>query len=407
MPDLTSIHRVLSKRSAEIADIPRILKDWENLIEIYSKKFEDRLPELEELFRLEALPFSERHKAIPNGSPAHKAYVAAYQLYLSLRKFPSVSYVEMHNRGGRELFLGLLQKYEMPKAIRQKVEAAAKYWSKTRAQDAKKGAEVAAFKVYRDHLALAKTAMSGSVDRSTATSDQIKTWAAGPFRLLNTGGFEDKTMEDCVQVVEKAAQLMKAKGLSKVLYGDILISNTVGRNSKVLAFYLPSKDEMFVRANLKGVKQDALHTVIHELGHRLHFKFLSGKKREIALMYREISHKSRDLTKDKLQKVLSDPALLPQQGDTIKDPKGVDYVVDKVIYDEVHLHLLREPRKKAKINLLGYIDLKGIKVEVPNKSGFVTQYASKDPDENLAEMIAAYCMGELAPDQVEMLEAIL
>jgi Putative zinc-binding metallo-peptidase len=360
MPDLISIHRVLSKRSAEIADIPRVVGDWENQIGVYARDLEARLPELAEYFRIEALPRQERLEAIPHGSPAHKAWTAAYLLLRNLQGFSKKSYAKMYNLGGKELFLGLLQKYEMPKAIRQKVEAAAKYWSKTRAQDAKRGAEVETFKktmqVYRDHLALAKTAMSGSVDRSTATPDQIKTWTAGPFRLLNTGGFKDKTMEDCVQVVEKAVQLMKSKGLSKVLYGDILISNTVGRNSKVLAFYLPSKDEMFVRANLKGVKQDALHTVIHELGHRLHFKFLSGKKREIALMYMDIGRNSRDLTKDKLQKVLSDPTLLPKPGD---------------------------------------------------KNGFVTQYASKDENENLAEMIAFYCMGGLAPDQVEMLEAIL
>ena len=40
-------------------------------------------------------------------------------------------------------------------------------------------------------------------------------------------------------------------------------------------------------------------------------------------------------------------------------------------------------------------------------SGFVTDYAKKDEQENFAEMVAAYCLGKLPEDQVEMLKALL
>lgn len=412
MSDLPTIRRVLSRQAAEIADVPRVLRDMEERIQRYAQELEVRLPELDEYFRLAALPFDERDKALPMGSPAQRAYQEAYRLLLRLKIFPKDSFARLVNMGLNGVFLALLQKYEIPAALRKKVEAAAKVWAKTRVQDPKKGLELETFKklmqMYREHAALIRTVMAQGVDRSTATPDQVKTWTAGPFRLLNTGGFDDKTMEDCVQVVEKAVQHLKSKGLSKVCYGDIMISNTVGRSSKILAFYLPSKDEMFVRANLKNVKSDAVHTVLHELAHRLQFKFLSGKRREINTMYQVIARNSRNADQDKLKAILDNPEIKPKPGDTIVDPKkGLVFEVDQVVYDTVHVHLVEEPKVKAKVSLLGYMQMKGIKVDVPNRSGFITHYAGTDADENFAEMVAAYCLGDLPPEQVEMLEPLL
>jgi hypothetical protein len=415
MSDLAHIRKVVARvsQAAEITNIPRVVSDIDNQIDIYAKEIESRLPELDEYLRVEALPAEARREFLygDRESAEYKAFQAGYRLLGKIKYFPKLSYVRLHNLGAGNLFLALLQKYEMPPTIRKKVETAAKFWSKSRVGDPKKGTEVAAFKktmqMYRDHLALAKTAMAQSVDRSTAAPDQVKTWTAGPFRLLNTGGFDDKTMEDCVQVVEKAAQLMRSKGLAKVLYGDVLISNTVNRKSSILAFYLTSKDEMFVRANLKGVKHDATYTVIHELGHRLQFKFLSSKDRQIDTMYEALDRKSKNQDREKLQAILNDPKIRPQPGDTVTDQKGLTFAVDSVVYDTVHLHLVEEPKVKARVPLLGYAQLKNIRVDVPERSGFVTFYAGKDSVENFAEMVANYCFDTLPEDQVEMLEAII
>lgn len=414
MSNLHHIRNVISKitQSAEIADVPRVLRDMEERIQRYAQELEVRLPELDEYLRLEALPFNERDLATPMGSPAQLAYRDGYRLFLRLKIFPKDSFARLSNIGLNGVFLALLQKYEIPAALRKKVEGAAKIWAKSRVQDPKKGAELETFKrlmqMYREHAALIRTVMAQGVDRSTATPEQVKTWTAGPFRLLNTGGFDDKTMEDCAQVVEKAVHHLKAKGLGKVCYGDIMISNTVGRSSRILAFYLPSKDEMFVRANLKNVKSDAVHTVLHELAHRLQTKFLSGKRREINTMYQIIGRHSKDADRDKLQAILDNPEIKPKPGDTVVEPKkGLVFEVDQVVYDTVHVHLVEEPKVKAKISLLGYVQMKGIKVDVPDRSGFVTHYAGKDADENFAEMVAAYCLGDLPPNQVEMLEPII
>jgi hypothetical protein len=408
MSDLTSILRVATRQAAEIIDIPQVIGTWEDLIQAFARGIESRLPEIDEYFRVESLPYPER--AALQGTPAWQTYLDARKMYFISIIFPEDSFDKMRRMGGGYLFLALLQKYEIGPALRRKVEAAAKFWSKTRMQKAKKGQEVETFKktmnTYREHLALAKTVMSQSVDRSTATPDQVKTWTAGPFRLLNTGGFDDKTMEECSMVLEKAVQLMKSKGITKPLYGDIMISKTVDRKTSILAFYLPSKDEMFVRANLKNFKAEAVKTVIHELAHRLQTKFMSGKQSEVNAMYRTIASKSRDRDREKLKALLGNPELMPKPGDTLEDG-GKLFQVERVVYDTVILHLVEEPRAKAKINILAYARKKGINIETPNNSGFVTNYAATNADENFAEMVSYYCVGELAQDQVELLEKLL
>jgi len=409
MSDLRHIRKVVSKttQSAEIVDIPQVLRNWEIVLKKFAET-EARLPEFEEFQALDKLP---REVKKDFSSEEQARYKTTYYFYLLLKSFPSRSYADMHKLGLGNLFLALLQKYEIPTSLRKKVEAAAKFWDKTRLGDSKKGDEVGGFKktlqIYRDHFVLAKAVVSQAVDRSTAEPGAVKTWASGPFRLLNTGGFDDKTMEDCAQVVEKATQLLKAKGLGKVCYGDIMISNAIGRSSRILAFYMPGKDEMFVRANLKNVKADAVQTVIHELAHRLQAKFLSGKQRQINMMYQIIDRKSKDSDREKLQAILDNPELQPKPGDRVTNSKGLTYEVDKVIYDEVQVHLVDEPKVRGRLKLLGYVQMKGIDVNIPERSGFVTHYAGKDADENFAEMVAFYCLDKLAPDQVEMLEPII
>ena len=237
---------------------------------------------------------------------------------------------------------------------------------------------------------------------------------AGPFTLINTGGFNDKIIAECAKVVETSAHLLQSHGLGQVCYGDVLISNTLMK-SNVLAFYLIQKDELFVRANLRGKEGAAVLTVLHELGHRLSFKFLKDKHHEIANIYNQIARKESTSKKDALERIWNDPTLKPKRGDEVKDSKGNEYVVSGWDYSRgqivVQLVAKDQPApgvvQKARINLEGYAALKGILPKEEKPSGFVTAYAKTNDQENFAEMIAHYCVGKLHEDQVEMLKALL
>jgi hypothetical protein len=324
---------------------------------------------------------------------------------------PSYGYAELYRGGAHELFLSILQQLDLPPTLRKKVETCAKFFSKSMAQKPKKENAISVYEkalaAYRSHLAIAKEALKVGVPRGTGTAGNdkgSKVIQAGPFQVVNTGGFDDAVMAEASQVIETAARLLQAKGLDKVCYGEVLISNTLSR-ANVLAFYLIEKDEMFVRANLKGKKNAAVETVVHELGHRLHYKFLKSKDRDIRTIYLKLGMKDRDREREMIQ----DPALRPQPGETLV-LKGKEYTVDQVVYDTVHL--VRKPDSggtfgvKARMPLTSWIAAKGLDTK-KHPSTFVSNYAKTSHGENFAEMIAAYCLDKLPDDQIQMLKEII
>lgn len=316
--------------------------------------------------------------------------------------------------GAASLFLAILQQYELAPATRKLIENAAKFFSKTRTMRVKDlealDAYDKAFKLYQGMSLAAHDAIAHGKLRSGGGGEPTEKTKAGPFTIVNTGGFDEKVIAECAKVVETSAHLLQGHGMGQVCYGDVLISNTLSKKT-VLAFYLVDKDEMFVRANLNGHEHDAVRTVCHELGHRLYFKFLSGKKREIAGFYYNISHKESAARSQAVNKIFQDPSLKPKPGDVFID-KGTEYVVTKLDFNRagwvVEMADKTNPRQGARISLEGYAVKKGILPQdgtIP--SGFVTAYAKTNAEENFAEMVAYYCMGKLPADQVEMLKSVL
>jgi hypothetical protein len=310
------------------------------------------------------------------------------------------------------LFLGILQQYDLPPKIRKVIEAAAKYHGtrrKTPKQDVSIEAYTKMMSTLRGQLAAAKEAIAQGKPRGQAQTDAAPDeLRAGPFRVVNTGGFDDKTMVEAQAVVEKANQLLQAKGLGRICYGDVLVSRTLTKQN-VLAFYLVEKDELFVRANLRGKQHDAVRTICHELGHRLHFKFLKSKDRDIQSIYAKIARKTSWVDKkDKIQEVLKDHPILP--GDTLVGKANRIYEVVGTGYGrgglQVELRRKDDPSQKAHIGLEGYLMTKGL-LTTQDLSSFVTGYAAKDHEENFAEMIAYWCQDKLPEDQVEMLKTVL
>jgi len=152
-----------------------------------------------------------------------------------------------------------------------------------------------------------------------------------------------------------------------------------------------------------------VRTICHELGHRLHFKFLKSKDRDIQSIYAKIARKTSWVDKkDKIQEVLKDHPILP--GDTLVGKANRIYEVVGTGYGrgglQVELRRKDDPSQKAHIGLEGYLMTKGL-LTTQDLSSFVTGYAAKDHEENFAEMIAYWCQDKLPEDQVEMLKTVL
>jgi hypothetical protein len=397
---------VVRRYAMAIGDIPNLIRAWEAIMDRY-EDLDIELPHV-----LSAQEYLAQHEGEPfEGKKREVSRFFSDKKYGYIL-FPKSSLGSLQRIGVQNIFLGLLQQYDLPSDVRKKVEACSRFYEKTRFASPKNFEDgVKAFKklfsLYAEHLAVAKDAFSKATVRGVNAPTVLR---AGPFRVVNTGGFDEATMDNCAKVLEKAAHLLAKKGLSKVCYGDALISNTLSK-PRVLAFYLVSSDEFFVRANLKGKEGAALQTIIHELAHRLQFKFLQSQNRNIARIYQIIKSKVDQSTSDLEFEIRKNPDLSPKPGDTVVE-KGKTYVVERVGYGgrggyQVIMHREDDPSNKASVSLKGWALLKGIKPESKPGSGFITPYAGKDADENFAEMVAFYCMDELPQDQVEMLEKVL
>lgn len=302
--------------------------------------------------------------------------------------------------GAAPLFLEILRQYKMAPKDRKVMETAAKTFAKgsVRVQRSKAiETYVKMLKAYTLFLEVAQRVVA----KGTLHTDSDTTLTAGPFTLINTGGFDAKQMEVAQKVVIQAAKALQSKGLGKVCYGDIQITNSIDNSTRTLAFYLIGKDEMYVRANLKGKQGPAVTSVIHELGHRLHYKYLKSKDAELKEIYRSIKNQENAQLKEYLQ----DKSQHPKPGETIKEGRTT-YVVTGLGYNRrtyeptVELENEKDPNRKASLPLKAWFQNKG------HAMAFVSNYASTTYEENFAEMIAFYCEGLLPDDQVAMLKGL-
>jgi hypothetical protein len=135
-------------------------------------------------------------------------------------------------------------------------------------------------------LALAKECRAKGKPHSEESNTKMK---AGPFTLLNVGGFSLEVMQRVQATVEKASSLITASGFGKCLYGEIQVTNQIHSKKNVAAFYLPASDEVLFRGD--RFTHVALHTLIHELGHRYEKKFV--KRVDVERLYTLVSGQDR------------------------------------------------------------------------------------------------------------------
>lgn len=330
------------------------------------------------------------------------------------------------------LCLAILQQLALPQKTRKSIEVAAKFWARsprlnprgrTWEESIVKRVELYMehLELFRKHEKLFELALKEGKPHSE-TGDLVTLLKAGPFSVINTGGFDPKTMEDKARLCAEAAEKMTAIGLGKVCYGNVLITNRLS-GERVEAFYMPANDEMFVRADAK-VTLDTVRVVCHELTHRLEFKFLQGKKSDIVRLYAKfnthamINNSYTDFPKigepveyeGKTMRVIDTD--YRRRSVKIQDPdvKKRCFVCGQPVEGHQPDAEHKSPivRNEAySMPLQTFNRLKGI----PNKVDpldFITAYAKRGgPSENFAEMVSFYAVGQLPKEQVELLLPLL
>ena len=227
--------------------------------------------------------------------------------------------------------------------------------------------------------------------------------AAGGFRIVNAGGFNDQVMSTVSDVICEASEKLTKAGLDAVIYGDINVVGSITGSKKLLAHYDIDRDEVFVRANLRGRTGPAVRTIIHELAHRLEFKFFVDRivpkgRRASHQCVRELYEKLADEYDEMVREAVWDKSNWPKAGDMVEGKWRVKDVAVRGTKLVVNFESL-----DGKRTAYAPMDVVLRAEKIPPTKVFVSNYARTDPSENFAEMIVAFCMGSLNYEQENML----
>jgi hypothetical protein len=155
-------------------------------------------------------------------------------------------------------------------------------------------------------------------------------------------------------------------------------------------------DDLYLRLMAKkGV--DDLRSLIHELGHRWWYKFMSPVERKaVTKLYQDMTMEAEVLSR-KLVKMpgVGDPLPIPLAG--AKNEKLT------IVSDSGGL-LGLSPDGKRKVKK---IDLRNILKRKAVMGYFPTPYSTKDHEEFFSECFSFYVLGKLNPDLSKRFEAVI
>lgn len=396
---------VIGDPKVQLRQFQALVENWTRYEEAVTKA----LPRLQELSAgEEPSPSMEQYRAIQeNVLGEARDIVSEFRVATRYHKIQHVA---------EPLFWAILQQYVLPPQVLRGVEAASRFWSKKklsirpRSRYGTYGFYVENIEGYlkfcaemRKQVTIAQSAIvKGKLNSDPSIAETVR-FRVGSFTVVNTGGFDDKTMTKAVEIVREAERAMRGIGLSKVCYGDILISKTVNNNKRVVAFYVKANDEMFVRANVEA-DLDSIKTVCHELTHRYVAKFIPDRMGEIKSIYRSLKTESW-----RTEEIPDE--LLPKEGVAV-EIKGKRLIVKRVEKWSDKIRLVEEggndPNLYYTIPLGVWLKNNGSEPhQRPGFVGFITQYASTDPEENFCEMVSYYATGKLPSKQVGMILPLL
>lgn len=334
----------------------------------------------------------------------------------------------MQRAGALEAIFAVLREYKLPEEERKILEAVASDLQRLSLRQPRKTVDPVAYRkkivdvlaTYNEALAISKRMLESGAGSGggDAVCEKNECHVGGCFRVVNTGGFDAKTMKLATDLVAKAADLVNAAGFPQVCYGDAYVTQRISR-SNVLAFYVGDDDRMYVRAKpAKGEGALAVETIVHELGHRLHQKFLSKKKAGWLSDERDAERVMLTIYHDWIRRYERSPVNAetfdPKEGEVFEHGKnrvkitrvGEPGPYQHVSYRHVDAHGEIVPKYGESTMLKTKLALalgQGARADNP----FPSPYSRSSHEEMFAEIFRAVVIGTATPEQREALSEIL
>ena len=217
-------------------------------------------------------------------------------------------------------------------------------------------------------------------------TDETLNFELEGFNVFNTIQAQDKELKEIHHVIKKAVEMIKASGLpqmSRLLYGDLSIVGKINK-PEILAWYYLKADNVELRVRLPN-KADAIHSLIHELGHRWWHKFLDASAKKAWEQYH-----------DKLSRTPSNYPL-PDVGEPLGfRVKGFkeEPIITKIENDRFY------------VDDRSYLSARDIH-RIQQKKNFPTAYAATNKEEHFCEAFALYCLGTLEDHHREEFERVV
>lgn len=219
----------------------------------------------------------------------------------------------------------------------------------------------------------------------------------GPFTVHNTVGASGRQLEKIRRVVEKAARLARdgttLPGFARTLGGHLYIVGKIGR-PKWAAWYMPQKDAVYLRANIRGISEDeTVRHLIHELGHRYKAKFIDPDLwRRWTDHHRQMSNTPPSVEMPEVGDVLPFP--VNNKDAKVAEASGTSYTL---VNKETGEPLGRVGRRKMHSWLR----------DAAHRMSFPTLYAFTDPEEHLMEALSMKATGTLPQEHEEAYDRIV
>jgi len=230
----------------------------------------------------------------------------------------------------------------------------------------------------------------------------------GAFTVHNTLGLEGADLDRSKKNVQKAESLIRRmpfpKGLKQVLYGDVYIVARLNK-TKTWAFYYPRDDNVYVRADTKGVLGET-HSLIHELAHRYWEQFASVSKKHAWI--RHHAHMSgKSMPAEKMP--------MPNVGETLPlkipgAPRGFEPVVSHVHAGKYWFDVPSKDGKTTRTMNYPVHEMAKFLYDrderTKRRETFPTPYAAKNAEEHFCESTALRALGKLKGSNLDEYDRI-
>jgi hypothetical protein len=219
----------------------------------------------------------------------------------------------------------------------------------------------------------------------------------GPFKVHNTVGLEGKKLDQIKKLINQASRNVRKLPFPKIkdiLYGDIYIVGKL-QQARTMAWWHPGEDAVYVRPFLK-FGEGEVHSLVHEWGHRYWRKFMPKAAKNAWLQHhRTMTYADPDVT-------------LPDVGDELPvkfSKKQKDLPIIKAMRGGMYWFDLKLPTGEVREMSYPIHKIMEFFQKRERQMAFPTAYAATDPEEHFCEALGMMANGKLKADHEQALKA--